>query len=300
MLHPLKLCLACALVGAAITAAADTTAVEIGRLAHPDVTEASGLARSPQHDDRYWVINDSGNAPKLYAIDSKGKRHGTLAPRGVKNRDWEDLESFERDGKSYLLVADVGDNNGVRSEIRVYVIEEPAELPGAGKTMNVDVAWVVRLKYPGGGRDAESVAVADDSMYLMTKRTLPPALYRAPLRPLGDEVVELEWLGAVDSLPAPTVRELAEAPRTRRFGWQPTGMSFSADGRRAVVVSNWRAFIFERHDGQTWLDALNSEPRVVAMPPVDRAESVSFDSDEQGFLTTFEGRHAPLYRFALP
>ena len=274
--------------------------VAVGELAHPAIVEASGLARSQRHADRYWVVNDSGNSPHVYAVSASGERHGALLPRGVGNRDWEDLASFKDGGRAYLLIADIGDNNGVRPAIRLHAIEEPAELPGMGREQAVDVAWSVTVTYPGGGRDAEAVAVDGGYIYVLTKRTLPPELYRVPLGPSGDAPLELEWLGQVESLPPPTVRELADAPRTRQFGWQPTAMSFSGDGRRAIIVTNWRAFVFERAADEGWLSALNGEPAVVPMPDVRRAESVTFTVDETGFLTTFEARHAPIYRFERP
>ena len=180
-------------LGVFASAAAASPSRETGQLAHPDIIEASGLARSIRHENRYWVANDSGNAPVLYAIDSSGERHGVLMPRGIGNTDWEDLASFTLDGEPYLLVADVGDNNGVRSFVRLHAIPEPAELPGAGRMTAVDVAFSINVKYPGGGRDTESVAVADGFVYLLTKRTLPPELYRTALRATEDKVRTLEF-----------------------------------------------------------------------------------------------------------
>ena len=282
------------------TAAAEPF-VAVGKLANPDVFEASGLARSNQAEDRYWVINDSGHKPLIYAINQAGERLGSLLPRGIGNRDWEDLASFTADdGTHYLLVADVGDNNAVRNDVVLHAIAEPATLPGAGRLAAVDVAWSLSVTYPGGGRDTESVAVSDGYIYLLTKRTLPPELYRTPLGPGGDGPRELEFLGRVGSLPPPTVLELADAPRTRQFGWQPTAMSFSSDGRRAIVVTNWRAFVYSRGPDTTWFEALGAEPVMLPMPDVRRGESVCFSTDGKAALITFEGRYAPIYRAALP
>ncbi|MEM1263061.1 MAG: hypothetical protein AAGH76_11750 [Pseudomonadota bacterium] len=287
-----------AAVGGLIGAVAEPE--RLGKLAHPSIDEASGLARSRVADDRYWVINDSGNAAILYAMDSRGERLGALVPRGIGNVDWEDLDSFELDGVPYLIIADIGDNNGVRSELRVHIVKEPTTLPGRGRMASLKVDRTIRLAYPGGGRDAESIAVHGDWLYVMTKRTLPPELYRARIDASGDDIVEVEYLGKVTSLPPPTVRELADAPRRGQFGWQPTAMSFSSGGDRAVVVTNWRAFVFSRQPQQSWLEALNGSPTSVPMPPVKRAESVCFDSPETALITTFEGRHAPVFRIPLP
>ncbi|MEM8981492.1 MAG: hypothetical protein AAGC71_00605 [Pseudomonadota bacterium] len=294
--RPVVLCALVALSSVACAAEPE----RLGKLADPNINEASGLARSLVADDRYWVINDSGNAAVLYAIDRRGQRLGSIIPRGIGNVDWEDLDSFEHDGEAYLVIADIGDNNGVRAELRVHIVKEPANVPGRGRTAAIDVVRTLRLAYPDGGRDAESIAVYDNHLYIMTKRTLPPELYRVSLDNAEDGLIEMEFLGKVRSLPPPTVRELADAPRRDQFGWQPTAMSFSSTGDRAVVVTNWRAFVFSREPDQSWGDALNGSATVLPMPPVKRAESVCFDSPETGLITTFEGRHAPVFRLPLP
>ncbi len=284
----------------ASTAGAESPAVLQGQLQHKALIETSGLARSPGHADRYWALNDSGNKPVLYAIDGNGESHGTIEINGGTNRDWEDLDSFKRDGKNYLVIADIGDNNGVRSEVRLIVVEEPTELPGTGNSVAVDVAWQVRVKYRGGGRDAESIAVADDTVYILTKRTLPPELYAAPLRPGHLKPITLAPVGVLTTIPGPTVLQLADAPRKRQFGWQPTAMSFTSDGTAAVVLTPWRAYLFQRDADTPWIEALDSAPKVVALPPDQQLEAVCFDREETGLLLAPEGRHAPVFHLALP
>ena len=60
--------------------------------------------------DFLWTHNDSGDRPRLYALDLTGKHLGTCDVEGAGAVDWEDMASFQRDGTSYLLIADVGDN----------------------------------------------------------------------------------------------------------------------------------------------------------------------------------------------
>jgi hypothetical protein len=52
--------------------------VHVGRVTHPPVDEMSGIVRSPQDDNVWWVHNDSGDAPRLFAIDRTGAVY--LAP----------------------------------------------------------------------------------------------------------------------------------------------------------------------------------------------------------------------------
>ena len=67
----------------------------------------------------------------------------------ANNSDWEDLASFRLDGENYLLVADIGDNDGKRKDVRLYFVEEPK--PGSKKT---EVSWKYDYSYPSGPLDA--------------------------------------------------------------------------------------------------------------------------------------------------
>ena len=65
-------------------------AVFTGKLAHTEIEEASGLAPSRRREDVLWTLNDSGNAPALFALDPRGRDLGRV-PLAVPNVDFEDL-----------------------------------------------------------------------------------------------------------------------------------------------------------------------------------------------------------------
>ncbi len=78
------------------------------------ITESSGLAISRRHADCFWTHNDSGDGPRLFLVDAAGRTCGTLTVDTAAPVDWEDVCTFELDGESWLLIADVGDNAGDR------------------------------------------------------------------------------------------------------------------------------------------------------------------------------------------
>src|SRR5215207_9736579 len=91
------------LCSGAIAATAPVTAAEqptyigplaAGSLQAPPKQESSGLAISRRSPDILWTHDDSGGAPVLYAVDTSGRKRGSLRVRGVKNEDWEDMASF--------------------------------------------------------------------------------------------------------------------------------------------------------------------------------------------------------------
>jgi hypothetical protein len=111
-----------------------------GLITNGELDEVSGIAASRVHDDVLWAVEDSGNPARLYAISRRGRVLARYSLEGAKNKDWEDLASFDLDGKHYLLLADTGDNGGQRRDFILHVFEEPSSLrngtlkPAAGRS----------------------------------------------------------------------------------------------------------------------------------------------------------------------
>lgn len=271
--------------------------VQTGRLADTAIVEASGLARSGVQADRYWVINDNGHEPVLYAIDRSGESLGSVALTGVANVDWEDLDIAVIDDQPFLVVADIGDNEGLRSEVALHMTAEP-DFMRAGERTSDTRTTSLTLRYPDGAHDAESLAIAGDSFYILTKRQLPPVLYRGSLRSTPGRTLELEKLGAIDSLPRPDVAERAAAPIIDVYAWQPTAMSFSRDQRHALILTTRHAYLYRRKARQTWYEALNSKPQVVSLQGVlAQAEAATFTQKAPDFLATTENQHGAIFEF---
>ena len=198
-------------------------------LQSPAVTEASGLAASPTAADALWLINDSGSPAVLHLAGTDGSDRGSVALRDIRNTDWEDLASFTLGGKSYLLVADTGDNTSTRPECLLHIVAEPAP-PAAGKKLDdtVSPAWTIRFRYEDGPRDCESVAVDEKAgkILLISKRTTPPVIYELPLKPDGKDLVTAKKIGTI-ATPFP----VGNPPIP--FAAQPTGFD-------DPVLREWR------------------------------------------------------------
>jgi endonuclease/exonuclease/phosphatase family metal-dependent hydrolase len=267
----------------------------VGTLENNDVDEASGMARSQRSPDILWVVNDDGPSV-LHAIDTTGGMLGRVKIADASNRDWEDMASFTLDGVPYLLLADIGDNDGDRKDVRFYVVEEPD--PAEKK---VDYAWRVDFSYPGGPRDAEAVAVdvENDRVLVMSKRDIPARLYSVPLRPDSDKRQEASALAAVGGLPQPSRRDVEYAPRTDDYYWRPTGMDLSDDGNRAIVLTYGGVFLFDREPGTDWAEAFQGVPTVVSRTRNRQAEAIAFSAAGNAVFITIEQRNAPLFRLPL-
>ncbi|MBW2714064.1 MAG: hypothetical protein JRC77_09980, partial [Deltaproteobacteria bacterium] len=92
--------------------------------------EMSGMVKSRQYPDVFWVHGDSGNKPTLYAIDRSGKTIARFLVRGGFNEDWEDIAV---DDAGNLYVGDIGNNSFQRKRLTVYQIPEPDPRKGSGE-----------------------------------------------------------------------------------------------------------------------------------------------------------------------
>jgi hypothetical protein len=276
------------MAGAAEPAVDFQPLAEKPKIQSPAVSEASGVAVSPTNPDFLWIVNDSGAAPEIHLTGTDGSNRGKVILKDSANIDWEDLASFKLDGKSYLLVADAGDNQGARESCTFYVVREP-ELPAAGKSLDLTLkpAWRIDFRYEGGPRDCEAAAVdsAAGKIVFLSKRTKPPELYELPLRaPKAAAVQVAHKIGQTE----------VKAPVTLPFFDQPTGMDISADGSQAAVVTYYGVFIFPRGPKETWSEAFAKKGTLLAPHQLPQAESVAFSRDGKTLFVISEGVGSPI------
>jgi len=264
--------------------------IETGRLQNPAIDESSGLAASRRQPGRQWTMNDRGSPPVLYALAADGTEHGSVRLTNARNVDWEDLASFELNGKAWLLVADIGDNVAKREQVNLYIVEEP-DL----STPDAQAAWQIVFDYPDGPQDSESVAVdaRERLIYVLSKRTIPARLYSVPLMP-EDDAVTATYLGDIVSLPQPTPDEQSRALAEENWFWQPTAMDFSDDGRTAIILTYRAIYVYRRAAGETWFEALQKEPVALELGDIGQTEAASLNADH--IFLSVEARRGRLYR----
>jgi hypothetical protein len=99
--------------------------------------EHSGIVKSRNWPNTYWMHNDSGDEPRIYPVTRNGEvvkserepeTPGVMIA-GAINVDWEDITV---DDRGRVIVADVGNNRNDRRDLVLYIIPEPA--PQAERT----------------------------------------------------------------------------------------------------------------------------------------------------------------------
>jgi hypothetical protein len=224
----------------------------IGRLEHPPIREASGIVKSRRFPNIFWVHNDSGNPPALFAVHADG----TLVREykvSAANVDWEDI-AIDNDGHLYL--GDIGNNNGRLPVRAIYRVDEPDPSREPDGPLQVTLASFYR--FPKDGRfDAESLVI-DGKRALIVAKTFSKddaVIYAVPLDPPA-------------SLLRPALPERVGA--LAGFTEPATGASLSEDGQWLAVCGYEVARVYHR-DGERW--ALAAEVHFRA----DEIEAICWD-----------------------
>lgn len=258
--------------------------------------ETSGLAASRTHADVLWMLNDGGNDAAVYAVSRRGRVLARFAVEGVANTDWEDLAAFELDGRRYLLVADTGDNGGLRRTLQLHALPEPDAL----RDGTLRPAWSIAFRWPDGARDSEAMAVdaAAGQVLLVSKKRRPPELFAVPLGPSTRRVVARR-LGTLAGIPQPTPQERkARHSRTALKG-QVTAADVAPDGLRLAVMTYHDLAVYTRAPGEAWGKAVARAPQVHALPWIPQAEAMGWSAGGRGLFATGEFSPAPLF-FLVP
>jgi hypothetical protein len=228
--------------------------------------EASGIAKSRRYPGIFWVHNDSGNPPALFAI----RRDGTIVREfrlSIPNIDWEDIAA---DDQGHLYVGDIGNNGGLLAIRAIYCIDEPD--PERPSTQPLRPLASVFYSFSNVGRfDAESLVfeASTGSAVLISKRHdgREADLFAVSLNP-----------------PAPLLR-----PATpRRLGSIPefvepaTGASLSENGQLLAVCSSAVTRVYTRREDNSW--SLRAVVRYDSVP----IEGITWDGMD--LILVSEGR----------
>jgi len=245
-----------------------------GSVTFGPISEMSGIVKSKQYDDVYWVHNDSGDKSRLFALDANWKviippfmqgDYASTSMQHVKseanskkkgwpgntieaasNIDWEDITT---DG-DMLYVADMGNNGNARRDLGVYVIPEPN--PTATKDIRalkfLPVRFPEQQRYPAQNwhYDTESIFHSDGSLYFISKHRQPGKI---------DGWEQGAVLYRLDSEFTDRYNLLTEVEKSDEI-LLATGADLSPDGRHLAIICYTDVWIFSKPKiGDRWLSA---------------------------------------------
>ena len=238
----------------------------VSRMTDARITESSGLAISVKHDDLAYTINDSGNAPIVFAIKiSTGAVVGTTT---ITDNTPIDTEAIAIDGDGVLWVADTGDNQERRTDVALYALPEPG--PGDHSV----AATRYPLTYPDGPADVETL--------LINPRTGAKGVVTKGL-----------FAGELLALPSKLVANRANVAKATGHEMPAvvTDGVMSANGRFALLRTYSDVHLY---DARTW-----KQIRSASTPPQPQGESIAIERSQKSFLIGSEGADSALIRIPL-
>jgi hypothetical protein len=260
--------------------------VEVGILEKKRINEPSGIVASRKNPGIFWVHNDSGDLPNLYAIRTDGQVVGTFRIKKAENRDWEDIAigPGPLKGIDYIYIGDIGDNKASYSSVKIYRIEEPNVATDgkiSKKESHIGPADTIELVYPDGPKDAETLLVdpLSGDIYIITKGKSTSLVYMAPYPQTVGSKTTLEFV--------------AEIPMSKA-----TGGDVSPDGTSVIVRASKAAGLWKRPPGQKLWMAFIEQPVWIDLADETQGEAICFDAQGNGFYTISEMKHPSIYYFA--
>ncbi len=254
----------------------------LGKASHPALNELSGIISSGIYPGKYLVHNDSGDEALIFLIDSLAKLNHEFRLAGVHARDVEDIAWVKIDGKNYLVLADIGDNQAKRQDISLYVFEEPV-LRQKLDTIPASAIRSIRLQYPDKARDAEAIFVdpLDQQFYLISKRDFHSAVYTAAI---FQEAKTSFRLHKVMELPFNFI----------------TAADMASDGSGILMKNLTQVYYWPRLAQEPLPSALKKPYFKVAYSAEPQGEAIAFDRADSSFVTISErpfGLDAYLYQY---
>ena len=237
-----------------------------------ELDECSGIAHGRLNPDLLYAHNDSGGSPTVFVLNLEGMLKHKLILQGVRNRDWEDIAvgPGPEEGKPYIFVGEIGDNNGRYEHVAIYRFPEPS-LTGADSVLSVSAFDTLRIEYEDGARDAEALMVdpRTKDIYLISKREAEVGVYKVAF---PQSTTELNRAIKIATLP---------------YNWV-TAADISPKGDRILVKTYTNVYRYKRGKRQSIAQALSRNPKALAYTLEPQGEAICFDLKGKGRLTLSE------------
>jgi hypothetical protein len=234
--------------------------------------EISGLVCGHKNEELIYMVEDKGNANKIFVFNRSGILQTKLVLQGLENIDWEDIAigSGPISGESYIYVADIGDNDGNRNSVRIIRFIEPDLSSISSNSIVINNYDIINFQYPNGAKDAETLLLNpfNKDLIIMTKVELVTRVYQLKY-PYSSNMNKAEFIGLL-----PTQKIVAG--------------DISSDGQRIVVKNKSTIYYWETHSNDIYKTLFHNPPKKISYIPEPRGESVGFSKDGKSYFTITE------------
>ena len=200
-------------------------------------TESSQLA---------WVLEDSGNANEIYALDNQGEIQKTLTIAQTQNIDWEDIT---KDPQGNLYIGDFGNNDNERKDLAIYKIaKDSLQNESVIPSYKISFAYPEQTEFPATKTklfyDVEAFVEYQNNFYLFTKNRSKgfdgtTLLYKVPNKAGFHQAELLGQFKAEGDFQNAAI----------------TSATISPDGKKVVLLSHSKIWIFQNFTSDNFFSA---------------------------------------------
>ena len=256
----------------------------VATLKEAAITEMSGIAKSRQFKDTYWVHNDSGDSARIFALRADGKSispAGGIKIDGAVNHDWEDIAV---EGKT-LYISDLGNNGNKRKDLAIYQVDEPdpSKDTSVKVTKKIPVAYPDQTEFPPSGAlkfDCEAIFCLRGKVYIITKHRVNKLL-----PDISANLYRLDTMNT-DSVNKPVKIDSA----SNLSGWV-TAADVSPNGKQLAVLTNFPGMSVWICDTSAAGDRFFSggSKRQILLKNIKQAEAVCWKDDSTLIIGNEQG-----------
>ncbi len=274
--------------GAALVMNEDFTRTECGTAYKNVLKEVSGLACSRTTPGYLWAHGDENTdeGKSIIAIRPTGDLVYTVNISGDPGRDdWEDIATGVYNGKNYVFIGAIGDNDlAYKDSYYIYYFEEPTITSGS-TTVKVNY---IRFGYPDGKAHNTETLMYDniEQVFYIADKVEGAAcsLYRLPFQTnYGTATQKLELVCALGN--------------GKEFNTL-TGGDISPDGKWMAIKDKETILLWERNGEESLAQTAKRQPvEVAAYEEEKQGESLAWKDSNTFYTTSDQKKDVPIYQY---
>lgn len=266
----------------------DFTRTECGTMKKKTMKEISGLAASRQTPGYLWAHGDENvdSKRKIIAIQPDGTLAMTvnLTTPNTDRDDWEDIATGIYNGKNYIFIGAIGDNDlAFNDQYYIYYFEEPAITSG---TQSV-TANTICFGYPDNKAHNTETLMYDNvekMFYIADKADGVCHLYKLPFSTTYGTGVQ-------------RLTEVCALGNGSKFVLA-NGGDITPDGHWMAIKNEEYILLWERQGAESLSTTAQRNPvQVMAYQKEEQGESLAW-KDASTFYTTSDSKNdTPIYQY---
>ena len=277
--------------GTTLTLNNDFTRSEAGTMYKNVMPETSGLACSRTTPGYLWAHGDENlnDNRKIVAVKPDGTLTMTVKINsGSSDRDdWEDIATGVYNGKNYIFIGAMGDNDGAyKDQYYIYYFEEPAITSGT-KTISVNY---IRFGYPDNAAHNTETLMYDNIehvFYIADKLSGVCSLYSLPFK--------TDYGTGVQTLSK--VCELGNGSKFKTL----TGGDITPDGKWMAIKNKKYILLWERQGDESLSTTAQRRPvQIAAYEEETQGESLAWLDATTFYTTSDDKSNQPIYKYVRP